>query len=60
MPGASEYAICMPETVIDEFTLEITDRLGDTPIHGLLGEVRRNANCQILGIPSIGLDELTQ
>ena len=34
----------MPETVIDEYRLEITGRMGDTPIHESLGETRRNAN----------------
>jgi hypothetical protein len=34
----------MPETVIDEYSLEIAGRIGDTPIHKSSGEVSRNAN----------------
>jgi hypothetical protein len=34
----------MPETVIDEYSLEIAGRAGDTPIHHGLGEGSRHAN----------------
>ncbi len=34
----------MPETVIDEYSLEITGRVGDTSINESLGDVSRNAN----------------
>jgi hypothetical protein len=34
----------MPETVIDEYSLEIAGRVGDMPIHESLGDVSRNAN----------------
>ena len=44
MPAATEKAICMPETVIDEYGLEIAGRVGDTPIHASLDDVNRNAN----------------
>ncbi len=44
MLAATKKAICMPETVSDEYGLEIAGRVGDTPIHESLGDVRRNAN----------------
>ncbi len=44
MLAATRKAICMPETVIDEFSLEIAGRVGDTRIHESLGDVSRNAN----------------
>src|SRR5712692_1860933 len=44
MPAATRKAIGMPETLIDEYNLEITGRVGDTPIHASLGDVSRNAN----------------
>jgi hypothetical protein len=34
----------MPRTVIDEYSLEVTEREGDTPIHGSFGDVSRGAN----------------
>jgi len=44
MLAASDKAICMPETAIDEYSLEIAGRAGDTPIHESVGDVSRNAN----------------
>jgi len=44
MLAASKKAICMPETVIDEYSLEIAGNVGDTPIQESLGDVSRNAN----------------
>jgi hypothetical protein len=44
MLDATKKAICMPEIVIDEYSLEITGRVGDTAIHESLGELRRNAS----------------
>jgi hypothetical protein len=44
MPDASEKAICMPATVMDEYGLEIVGRVGDTPIYESLGDFHRNAN----------------
>jgi hypothetical protein len=44
MLTATKEAICIPETVSDEYTLEIAGRAGDTPIHESLGDVGRNAN----------------
>jgi len=44
MLAATKKAICMPETVIDEYSLDIAGRMGDTPIHESLGDVSRNAN----------------
>src|SRR5258708_6673005 len=37
-------AICMPETVIEEYSLEIASSGRHTPIHESLGDVSRNAN----------------
>jgi hypothetical protein len=34
----------MPETVIDEYSLEIASRVGDTSTPESLGDVSRNAN----------------
>jgi len=34
----------MPETVIDEYSLEIAGNVGDTAIQESLGDVSRNAN----------------
>jgi hypothetical protein len=48
----------MPEAVIDECRLETTGRVGDTPIHEILGRRAEMRTCQSLGIPSSGLDEL--
>jgi hypothetical protein len=44
MLAATRIAICMPETVIDGYSLEIAGRVGDTPIHESLGDASRNAN----------------
>jgi len=44
MLAATKKAICMPETVSDEYGLEIAGRVRDTPIHESLGDVSRNAN----------------
>jgi hypothetical protein len=44
MPAATRRAICMPETMIDEYNLEIVGSAGDTPILVSLSEVSRNAN----------------
>jgi hypothetical protein len=44
MLAASGEAICMPETAIDKYSLEIAGRAGDTPIHESFGDVSRNAN----------------
>ena len=43
MLAATKKASCMPETVIDEYSLEIAGGVGDTPIHEPLGHVSRNA-----------------
>jgi len=37
-------AICLPETAIDEYNLEIADREGDTPFPESSGVGSRNAN----------------
>src|SRR6266849_6514622 len=42
--AATKKAIGMPWTAIDEYSLEIAGRVGDTPIHESLGDVSRNAN----------------
>ena len=34
----------MPETVCDQCTMEVTGRVGDTPIHVSFGDESRNAN----------------
>jgi hypothetical protein len=34
----------MPETVVDEYSLEIVGGVGDTPIHESMGDFHRNAN----------------
>jgi hypothetical protein len=47
----------MPETVSDQCGLEVTGRVGDTPIHEGLGEGIDTQTCQSVGTPSIGLDE---
>lgn len=39
MTAATRKAICMPETMIDEYNLEIVGRVRDTPIHASLGDV---------------------
>jgi hypothetical protein len=44
MPAATERAIWMPETVIDEPSSEIVGRAGDRPIYESLGDLSRNAN----------------
>jgi hypothetical protein len=44
MLAATKKAICMPETVTDEYSLEIVGSVGDTPIHESLGDVSGNAN----------------
>ena len=44
MPDATKKAICMPETVMDEYRLEIVGRVGDTPIYESSGDFHRNAN----------------
>ncbi len=44
MLAATKKAICMPETAIDQCSLEVTGGVGDTPIHESLGDVSRNAN----------------
>jgi hypothetical protein len=46
----------MPETAIDEYSLEIAGRAGDTPIHERLGTVGQQETCQSVGTPSIRLD----
>ena len=51
-----KQAIFMPETAIDEYSLEIAGRAGDTPIHERLGAVGQQETCQSVGTPSIGLD----
>src|SRR6266566_1626190 len=44
MLAATRKAICMPETVSDQCSLEIAGRVGDTPIHESLDDVSRTAN----------------
>src|SRR5882762_8445343 len=44
MPVATKKAICMPETVSDQYSLEVTGRVEDAPIHESLGDVSRSAN----------------
>src|SRR5260370_29412267 len=44
MTAATKKAICVPATVIDQRSLEVTGSVGDTPIHESLGDVSRNAN----------------
>jgi hypothetical protein len=44
MLAATKKAICMPESVIDEYSLEVTGRVGDTPIHEPFGDFSRSAN----------------
>jgi Domain of unknown function (DUF4118) len=44
--------------VIDQCRLEVTGRVGDTPIHEPVPNLAEMRTCQSLGIPSIGLDEL--
>jgi hypothetical protein len=48
----------MPEAMLDEHSLEIAGRVGDTPIHESLCERAEMRTRQSLDIPSIGLDEL--
>jgi hypothetical protein len=55
--AATRKAICMPETVRDEHSLEIAGRVKDTPIHDGLGRGNRHATCQSVGTSSIGLDQ---
>src|SRR6266550_993649 len=44
MLAATRKAICMPETAIDQCSLEVTGGVGDTPIRESSGDVNRNAN----------------
>jgi hypothetical protein len=44
MLAATRKAICMPETVRDEYNVEVAGRVADTPIHDGLGQVNRHAN----------------
>jgi len=46
----------MPETVIDEYSLEITDRAVDTTIHDSFVGVSRHAKCRSVGTASMGQD----
>jgi hypothetical protein len=41
---ATKKAIGMPETVIEEYSLGIAGRMGDTPVRVRLGHVSRYAN----------------
>src|SRR6266851_61606 len=43
MTAATKKAICVPETVIDQCSLESAGRVGDTPIHEPFGDFSRNA-----------------
>jgi hypothetical protein len=44
MLTVSREAICMPGAVIDEYSLEIAGRAGDTPIQESLSDVSRDTN----------------
>jgi hypothetical protein len=44
MPDATKKAIGMPENQIEEHSLEIAGRAGDTPVRVRLGHVSRYAN----------------
>jgi hypothetical protein len=44
MPGATKKAIGMPENQIEEYSLEIAGRVGETPVRVRLGHVSRYAN----------------
>jgi hypothetical protein len=44
MLATTKKASRMPETVIDEYSLESARSVGDMPIHESLGAVSRNAN----------------
>jgi hypothetical protein len=44
MLAATKKAICMPETVGDEYNVEVAGRVADTPIHDGLGQGNRHAN----------------
>jgi hypothetical protein len=48
MPPAPEKAICMPESVIDEYRLETTGRVGDTPIHESQGDAPKCETVKVL------------
>jgi hypothetical protein len=39
MPAGTKKAIYMPETVLDGYSLEVADKVGDTPVHEHLGNV---------------------
>jgi hypothetical protein len=39
-PTATKKAICVPESLLDGYSLEVADRVGDRPVHEHLGDVR--------------------
>ena len=55
---ATNGAIYMPEIVIDEYSLETANRVGDTAIYEPLAPSVDTQNCRSVGSRSIGLDEL--